>query len=442
MNFYKGIFLITILVFGASLSFAQDQYFEWVNPKTKLRERIHIEDFTHTKEVAIEKWVAGDVIQSSIVKPIGQKIDKGGDFFFIKNGKEILFTRYGTQTVFSYDTNLSSINRLDRTFYSGYNFFATQFVRKDTLYSAGGYGFWRFNNVLTYFDRTNGEWEIVRTSGNGPETIAGGYQGYEASEDVFYSGASKYGGTDSQLNTFYNTKLFKYHFKTFTWEELGEINSNLPFKTKREVIWTGKYFLQLNYGEIFIIDPKANSVFLYSDPKQIFLKSYRTFFYGDSVYIYWDNKNNIQKFSLKAVLSQSKRIGDFYSKPNYILYSGISLFLLVVLISVYLSWKKVRRWRVHSILDEQELVLYEALLKLDTGSYLTGNEVNELLDLYGKSLENQRKVRMNVINQINLKIKKKFKINEAVQRIDDPSDKRYRLYFLNPQFLAMLKKMN
>jgi hypothetical protein len=90
--------------------------------------------------------------------------------------------------------------------------------------------------------------------------------------------------------------------------------------------------------------------------------------------------------------------------------------------------------------NQQELVLFEALLKLDAGSYLTGNEVNDLLDLYGKSLESQRKVRMNVINQLNLKIKQKFNINDAVQRIDDPSDKRYRLYFLNPRLLSMLKK--
>lgn len=441
MNFYKGIFLITILVFGASLSFAQEQYFEWVNPKTTLRERIHIKDFTHTKEDADGNWIAGDEVKSSIVYPIGQKIDLGGNYFLLKDGKEILFTRYGTQTVFSFDTNLKSINRLDRTVYSGYNFFATEFIRRDTLYSAGGYGFWQFNNIITYFDRTKGEWEIVRTSGNSPKTIAGGFQGYDANQDVFYSGASKYSTNDAQLTTFYTSTLFKYDFKKSNWEKLGEINPELPFETNREILWTGKYFLQWHHDKIFIIDPLNNSVYLYSDPKRIFLKGDQNFNRGDSVFVYWDSKNTIQKITLSEILSKSKRIGNFYSKSNYILYSSISFFLLVVLISVYLNWKKVRRWRVQSILDEQELVLYEALIKLDTGAYLTGNEVNELLDLYGKSLENQRKVRMNVINQMNLKIKKKFKINEAVQRIDDPSDKRYRLYFLNPQFLAMVKRM-
>jgi hypothetical protein len=440
MNYNGGIFLIAIVFLGASFSFAQEQYFEWVNPKTTLRERIDIKDYTHTKEDSSGNWVAGEVIKSSIVNPNGQKIDLGGDYFLLKDGKEILFTRHGTQTVFSYDTNLKSINRLDRTIYSGYNFFATEFIRRDTLYSAGGYGFWRFNNVVTYFDRTKGEWEIVRSLVNGPKSIVGGYQGYEASEDVFYSGANEEGANDPSLSTFFNSTLFKYDFKTSTWEELGEINSELPYKTHRDIHWTGKYFLQLKYDKIFIIDPLANSVFLYSDPKQIFLKGDQIFTSGDSVFVYWDSKKNIQKISISNVLSKSKRIGDFYSKPNYILYSGISLILLLILTSIYFNWKKVRRWRVQVILDQQELVLFEALLKLDAGSYLNGNEVNDLLDLYGKSLESQRKVRMNVINQLNLKIKQKFNINDAVQRIDDPSDKRYRLYFLNPRFLSMLKK--
>lgn len=440
MNYYRGIFLIALIVFWTSFSFAQEQYFEWVNPKTTLREKIYFKDYKHTVEDVNGNWLFGDSIKSLIVEPLEKRNESGGDFFPLKDGKEILFTRYGAQTVFSYDPDLRSLKRLDMTLYSGYNFFATQFIRKDTLYSAGGYGFWRFTNVVTYFDRIKGEWEIVRTSGNSPNTIAGGYQGYDANDDVLYSGASRYLANDAQLNTFYSSNLFKYDFKTSTWEELGKINSELPYHTNRDIFWTGNYFLHWYYYKLFIIDPLANSVFLYSNPRQIFLHGDQIFIRGDSVFVYWDGKKSIQKFSLKEVLSKSKRIGDFYSKPNYILYSGISLILLLILTSIYFNWKKVRRWRVQVILDQQELILFEALLKLDVGSYLNGNDVNDLLDLFGKSLESQRKVRMNVINQLNFKLKQKFKINDAVQRIDDPTDKRYRLYFLNPRLLSMLKK--
>ncbi|WP_291401096.1 hypothetical protein [Daejeonella sp.] len=441
MNYYGGIFLIAIVFFGASFSFAQEQYFEWVNPKTTLRERIDIRDYTHTKEDSSGNWVTGDLIKTSIASPIGQKIDSDeNNYFNLKDGNQVLFTRSGTQNVFIYDTKLKSLSRLDKTSYGGYNFFATQFIRKDTLYSAGGYGFWNFHNKLTYFDKSMGEWEMIRTSGTGPKTIVKGYQGYEAEEDVFYSGASEDEAREVSIDKFFYPSFFKYDFKTSTWEELGEINSKLPYKTNRDIFWTGKYFLQADQDKLFIIDPSANSVFYYSDIKQILLRGNHIFIKGDSVFVYWDSKKNIQKFSISDVLSKSKRIGDFYSKPSYVLYSGISLILLLILTSIYFNWKKVRRWRVQVILDQQELVLFEALLKLDAGSYLNGNEVNDLLDLYGKSLESQRKVRMNVINQLNLKIKQKFNINDAVQRIDDPSDKRYRLYFLNPRFLSMLKK--
>jgi hypothetical protein len=441
MNYYRGIFLIAIIVFWNSFSFAQEQYFEWVNPKTTLRERIHIKDYTHTKEDSSGNWVAGDLIKTSIASPIGQKIDSDvNNYFNLEDGNKVLFTRKGTQNVFIYDTNLKSLSRLDKTSYGGYNFYATQFIRKDTLYSAGGYGFWNFHNKLTYFDKSMGEWEMIRTLGTGPKTIVKGYQGYEAEQDVFYSGASEDEAREVSIDKFFYSSFFKYDFKTSTWEELGEINSKLPYKTNRDIFWTGKYFLQPDRDKLFIIHPSANSVFYYSDIKQILPRGKHIFTKGDSVFVYWDSKKNIQKFSISDVLRKSKRIGDFYSKPNLILYFAFFLFLLILIISIYFNWKKVRRWRVQVILDQQELVLFEALLKLDAGSYLTGNEVNDLLDLYGKSLESQRKVRMNVINELNLKIKQKFNINDAVQRIDDPSDKRYRLYFLNPRLLSMLKK--
>lgn len=442
MNYFKGIFLIAFFVCLASFAFSQKQHFEWVNPKTILRERIHISDFTHTKEDSSGNWVPGDLIKSSISLPIQQKIDSDGNKYFnLEEGNKVLFTRHGAQTVFEYDTRLKTLSRIDKTSYSGYNFLSTQFIRNDTLYSAGGYGFWNYHNLLTYFDKSMGEWELLRTFGEAPSSIAKGYQGYEPNKDVFYSGASEYELSNLDVKKVYNSMLYKFDFKSSNWENLGEINTQLPFQTIRDIFWTGKYFLQPDKNKLYIIDPDKNLIFLYSDNKQILIASNHIFAKGDSVFVFWENKNNIQKISLSQLISKSKTIGEFYSRSNTNLYAGITLFIVLILILLFISWKKNKEWRVQSILDEQELVLFEALVKLDTGAYLTGNEVNDLLNLYGKSLENQRKVRMNVINQMNLKIKNKFNINEAVQRIDDPSDKRYRLYFLNPQFLSMLKKM-
>jgi len=71
---------------------------------------------------------------------------------FVIDGK-LIAAFGGCGSVFSIDTVTRSIQRLDLTIHTGYNFDAYQFERRDTIYSFGGYGFWTENNLLTYFSK-------------------------------------------------------------------------------------------------------------------------------------------------------------------------------------------------------------------------------------------------------------------------------------------------
>jgi hypothetical protein len=55
-------------------------------------------------------------------------------------------------------------------------------------------------------------------------------------------------------------------------------------------------------------------------------------------------------------------------------------------------------------------------MSLDSENYLSTVEVNELLGLSGKTLENQRRIRLNTIAQINQKIQLFFYIDKAIER--------------------------
>jgi len=92
------------------------------------------------------------------------------------------------------------------------------------------------------------------------------------------------------------------------------------------------------------------------------------------------------------------------------------------------------------ILEEQEKALLKALLKMKEGTYLSTNDLNDLLNLQGKSLENQRKIRTSIIHKLNHKIKQRFNIAGAIIRVDDPTDKRLRLYALKPDVLSIIRK--
>lgn len=51
--------------------------------------------------------------------------------------------------------------RIDSTFHSGYTFGALAFALGDSICSFGGYGFWKYNGALRYFNPTTLEWEPI-----------------------------------------------------------------------------------------------------------------------------------------------------------------------------------------------------------------------------------------------------------------------------------------
>mgnify|MGYP000023213591 CR=1 FL=1 len=438
----KNLQLIVLILFSHSFIYAQQSYFQWVNSATALRERIDMNTLIHSKEDTLGNWVDQGLVQSSLSFSNDQQITlEKINYFNHKNGAKVWFTNNGSQRVFAFSPLENTFRRIDKSTYWGYNFNATQFIRRDTLYSAGGYGFWHYSNVLTYFVETKGEWEMVRTDGTAPKTILWGYQGYDTKKDVFYSGGSEYETQGKNVEKVYDNKLYRFEFNTYSWKELGEINPALPFQTQKEIFWTGKYFLQWAKDKLFIIDPLANEVYVYKDNKQYFQNNAQYFVKDDTIYCYWDRKINTNKFSVSKLVTQSLLIGKFYSPSNrslYLLLCGGGF--IIVLVLSYIFRNKYRLHQNSFTLEEQEKALLKALLKMKEGTYFNTNDLNDLLNLQGKSLENQRKIRTSIIHKLNHKIKQRFKITEAIIRVDDPTDKRLRLYALKPDVLSIIRK--
>jgi len=89
-------------------------------------------------------------------------------------------------------------------------------------------------------------------------------------------------------------------------------------------------------------------------------------------------------------------------------------------------------------LNKAERELLHALLVKKPGDFLTTLEINEILSLNAKTMENQRRIRTNVINQINAKILDVFNIPDAIEREASAEDKRVILYRLKPQIYELL----
>lgn len=219
---------------------------------------------------------------------------------------------------------------------------------------------------------------------------------------------------------------------------LGEINSELLKQPSRELAWNGNFFVQFSRESVYIIDPVKNSIFVYKSSKEQFQGGEYRLVSGDMIYSYWDVENGpLSKLSIKDIQAKAKYLGPFYIKKSYWTYYVGALLALILLISLFYM-KRAKKVKELSF-DEQEKVFLQALMALSDDSFLSTVEVNDLLGLSTKTLENQRRIRLNTIAQINQKILVHFKIKKAIDRNPSPEDKRLSRYALSNDALKALK---
>ncbi len=431
-------FLVLLLLFSTT-SLAEGKYISWFDGTHKLRKRIDIEHRTLQAEYAPGKWQDMKKVQfdSLANKHLPPRISAHA--FYLNDGKW-RFTLAGTGIVFDFDENQGTLTKADRTYFSGYNFGASVFLRQDTLYSFGGSGFWNYSKALTYFDPSSAEWENLKAQNLGPASIFNGFHGYHAPSDLFYSGGSEYHNFLNNEPTAIDQQFYQFDFKSKRWELLGKILPQL-FQTKsREVIWSGRYFVQFSDEAIYFIDPVANQVYKYPSENRFFQAAPQMYVHNDTIYGYWDEEGGkLTSLNIIDLVKKSEPIGKFYSPNSYWAFYLLGAFLLVfsVLIFNYLR-KRDKKRNLH--LDEQELNLVKALLAAESKG-LSTVEVNDLLGLSAKNLDNQRRLRLNIIANINHKLYLKYRIEHAITRTPSTLDKRQSLYLLQNDVLRPLKEV-
>jgi hypothetical protein len=438
--------LSLIFIFFQIPSIAQTRYLEWVETTTNLRERIEIESRIKYKEDKNGGWSkAGLATVTPDLRNDRQTFTDNNSAFYLKDPNLIWFSINGSQRVYEWNKSNNSLDRIDKTYYSGFNFNATKFIRKDTLYSAGGYGYWHFHNFLTFYNKTEKEWGLIRFKGEAPEVILRGYQGYDSKSDLFFSGASDYETQKTEeIKRKFDKNVYSFDFKTSSWKKLGNINPILNHEEQRDILWTGSYFLTWAQNDFFIISPSDNKIYVHKSNKDNFQKDAKYYSKGDTLFIYSDLKSKIYTLSLKEILKNSKEVGAFYIVNTYKKYF-ILLFIVLLLaglIGYVFKRKTLKRYSLHTLLSDEELILFDSICKLKDNQYLTAHDITDLLRLQSKSIENQRKIRMSFINRINEKIENKFNIINAIERKDEPTDNRIKLFYLNPDAKDLLMKLS
>jgi len=436
-NIYTIFIIINFLLFINSAK-AQNRSFEWMNAQTHLRDRIELDSRTYLREIKGGEWksIGSFTLDTNVLSDLPPKISS--KFFYSENNQKVLFTIAGTGKVYKFDQAKRILSRLDNTYFKGYNFDAPQFVRNDTLYNFGGYGFWSYSKTLTYFDERIQEWQNIRPENFGPDSFIGGYQGYAKQSDIFYSGASE---TEEGLKNFkrvFSDRLYAYDFKSMQWTLLGKINSVLPFQSIRYVYWDGTHFIHLAPDKMFVIDPVKNEVSVIDNPKYYHLRNFYTI--GDSIISYWEDQTTQLKLSKKMLLKEARYIGKFYDDDNYGIYGYLFAGLSLIGVGVWAFYRYQRPEKqlaninnINDYFGHLERLLLKKLIEAEEqpDNFISVIQINEILNLEAKTPENQRRIRTKFLNDLNLKLLAYCQVQDAIERFQFEEDKRLTLYRLN-----------
>ncbi len=432
-----GIVLIFLMCFIRYNASAIQQVITWYDVNVKLRKRIDLQSKSLEVEKSPGSWVflARLQLDSSILHRLPPRI--APHYIPMGNGR-IRFALSGTGQVLEWDEIRNTLTRVDHTFYSGYNFGAAVFSRQNQLYSFGGSGFWNFSRALTYFSESAKEWENIKVKNIGPQAIFNGFQGYSQGEDRFFAGGSEFHAFLAGDSGQRDPGFYAFDFEQKNWSYLGDISSDLLAAKDQDIFWTGRYFVQFSSEGLNIIDPVENQVYAVNRSEADLQVAPLMFVSENKLIGYWDEEGGKSKvYDIQAYLKIAKPIGQFYTRPNYLLYGGLSFVALAILVFLFFS-KRRTKMKSDLELDEFEMKLLRALLDSEQG--LTSIEVNEILGLSTKSMDNQRKLRVQVIASINQKFHLKYRTGNIIVRNSSLVDKRQSQYALVPEARSICQK--
>ena len=356
--------------------------------------------------------------------------------------------------------------RMDQTVNNNYNNNSFLFFSQGEIYELGGYGFWKSNGLLRQFNRVDREWDIAPTNaevhlGLVSSTRYGAWRDPRGEFVYVPFQVPVNDGLDSLengLKTIFRAQ--RLSVKTRSWEELGVV-SDVAYSLLKNANWgsyTSDKGLLLGYIKgLYFLDFVNNRISFYSDPSLVQtllrLQSFTHSYYHKG-WVYNLNPLTYKYDSVALNLAVFKPIGEkiWYTPFPYDVVIGGMLFLLLIgAIIVYRSRKIKQSGRsavlaplanAHPFTETEQSLLQLLLGRSDEG--LTANiaDINYVLGVKDKTPGMQKKVRSDVINNINEKYAFVTHQKEPlVQSIRSESDKRYFEYLINAACRETLKQL-
>ena len=399
----------------------------------------------------------------------------------IKTKKGLYLMPDGTGRVYKVERNGKGLKivRQDSSLYFGYNFGFFPFSYRDTLYSLGGYGYWKFNGHLRTFVSQKGEWELENLNREIPFTRVA----YTATPKwvdqqkgrLWISGAIdsreglKQQGNELKrvIDTVYVLDIYKK-----TWTTLGrlapfvkEIASGLTNRNLGSSPW-GQLIHDAANSKIYLLD-FSNNELLSLNPQEtrsitiLFEKASIHFFKDSTLYLGLQSRPldsiNLSRLKFKKTGNQvyhSKKeipqsISSFTSNSltwiiASIVIGGIGLLVYVRMRKPKVSSRPTEHHNsVSNLFDDKEIdTIKLVLLKSKKGLGTSIEDINRSLGVSQKNIEVQKKQRSETLIAINRKWRFKNGNQEIlIKKRRTEQDKRSFEYFIDFESIRAIEQL-
>ena len=389
------------------------------------------------------------------------------------NPEKVYFSANCTNQFYVLDLKTMVFDRMDETFYRGDNCHAYRFFRQGVLHSVGGYGFWRTNNHIIFFDKKSKEWEAYSSSGTPPPGIYGGFTAYLPEKDELITFMNYVHDINLNNGAFYRDKsIYSFSFKSRQWSKIGTVYSKefielFNIETPQPNVgtyFTGKYFMIPRKAftgsfKYHAINPYTfEFISLTEDATK--LSKFQTDVSTSRIGLVLRNHDLIlnirpnqsenkvfeeaQLVNVDALFSQSTSLG--YIDVNIWYKSEIFIGLISVFFISFLIWLSIKKGKSlffkrfsysNQFISSDKLVV-ESVIKLLNRlveTYPTGgidvDETNLILGLNTLAHDAQRYKRSAIIKEANVKLAFITRCLDTIQRQDSDLDRRQKRYIIN-----------
>jgi len=368
----------------------------------------------------------------------------------IKENKLIFIDKQGGD-VFKL-TEKDSLVRIDTSDIKNFLIGSSVFVKNDTLFRHGGYGYWSASNFFIYLDKATEEWEIYNISDTSSEARAVHSHLSINAEDKFYFFGGYRVSHNGGRNSFSNNEVWSFNFQNKNWRFLGKSKPNFSGSDPDSFFIIDKSLYIINVlGRLFRVDVLENELTEFKINPFIYLfKNYvNPVFYKDHLY-YLNKKGIVKKAPFKTLTNKVLKTTAFYEKekssnPVLISIGFIFLCFFGVIIYEYLKVrnsivisKKGLKYKSKSVkLDSIAISIFEMVIKKEV-------EFSELTKLVRKEhlskIQNERN-RNQYLEDINLQIKLLTGYKSDILIISKSTfDARYKSVIFNKEAYGKILK--